>query len=124
MSEIIKISSGAPWENIVGYSRAVRINNTIEISGTTAPGVNEYEQTLAILKLFEKILNDLGANLSNIIRTRIYCIDISKWEEIGKAHGEIFSEIRPTTSMVEISKLINPEILVEIEATAYIPSTI
>ena len=118
MQEIKKIATGSPWEDIVGYSRAIKIGNTIEISGTTAPGDNEYEQTIAIIESVKKVLNELGTGLDHIIRTRIYCTDISKWEDIGKAHGHYFSEIKPVTSMVEVSKLIDPNILVEIEFTA------
>lgn len=118
MSEIKKISTGAPWENIVGYSRAIKIGDVIEISGTTAKGANEYEQTLAIIKIAEKSLKEFGADLSNVIRTRMYCTDITKWEEIGKAHEEFFRTTRPVTTMVEVSKLISPDILVEIEFSA------
>ncbi|WP_282079062.1 RidA family protein [Aquimarina algiphila] len=118
MKEIKKISTGAPWEDIVGYSRAIKIRDVIEISGTTAKGANEYEQTLAIIKIAEKALKEFGADLSNVIRTRMYCTDISQWEEIGKAHGEFFSKTRPVTTMVEVSKLISPDILVEIEFSA------
>jgi len=118
MKEIKKINTGAPWEAIVGYSRAIKIGDTIEISGTTASGANEYEQTVGIIKIAEQALKDLGADLKNVVRTRMYCTDISKWELIGKAHGEFFREIRPVTTLVEVSKLIDPEILVEIEFSA------
>ncbi|MFD2562164.1 RidA family protein [Aquimarina rubra] len=121
MQEIKKIATGSPWEDIVGYSRAIKIGNTIEVSGTTAPGANEYEQTVAIIESVKKVLNDLGADLDNIIRTRIYCTDITKWEEIGKAHGEYFGKIKPVTTMVEVAKLIDPNILVEIEFSAIVP---
>ncbi|AXT49530.1 RidA family protein [Aquimarina sp. BL5] len=121
MKEIKKIATGSPWEDIVGYSRALKIGSTIEVSGTTAPGANEYEQTVAIIESVKKVLNQLDANLSHVIRTRIYCTDISKWEEIGKAHGEYFKEIKPVTAMVEVSKLIDPNILVEIEFSAIVP---
>ncbi|MCK8520271.1 RidA family protein [Aquimarina sp. D1M17] len=120
MKDIKKVSSGAPWEEIVGYSRAIKIGDIIEVSGTTAPGADEYEQTINIIKIAEKALQELGADLSNVVRTRMYCTDISKWEKIGKAHGEFFSEIRPVATMVEVSKLINPEILVEIEFSAVV----
>ncbi len=120
MKEIKKIATGSPWEDIVGYSRAIKIGNTIEISGTTASGKDEYEQTIEIIKIAEKALNDLGADLSNVIRTRIYCTDISTWENIGKAHGAYFGAIKPATAMVEVSKLISPEILVEIEFSAIV----
>lgn len=128
MNKRINIASGAKWENIVGYSRAVRIGSLIEVSGT-APlnveneivGMNDaYEQTKFILQKISKALIEAGGKLEDVIRTRIYVTDISKWEEIGKAHGEIFKEIKPATSMVEVKALISPEFLVEIEATAII----
>ena len=121
------ISSGAKWENVVGYSRAVRIDNIIEISGTVASDGdnvvgkdNEYQQTKYILQKFENILKQADSNLSDIVRTRIYVKNISRWEEVAKAHQEIFGNIKPATSMVEVSNLISPEYLVEIEATAII----
>jgi enamine deaminase RidA (YjgF/YER057c/UK114 family) len=120
------ISSGAPWEDIVGYSRAVKIGNLLEISGTVATdGVtvvgkgNHYEQTKYILTKIEKVLQQAGYSLRDVIRTRMFVTDISRWEEIGKAHGEFFKDIKPVTSMVEISALIDPDYLVEIEVTAY-----
>jgi enamine deaminase RidA (YjgF/YER057c/UK114 family) len=126
MSERINISSGAKWEDIVGYSRAVRIGNIIEVAGTTAVDENgnivgksdPYKQTIFILAKIEKALREAGAELEDIIQTRMYVIDISMWEKIGRAHGEYFKNIRPATSMVEVKALINPEMLVEIEATA------
>ena len=120
-------TEGSPWEPIVGYSRAVKIGNIIEISGTTATVNGEvvgkgdiYEQTKCILQKFEKVLEQYGATMNDVIRTRIFCTDISQWEAIGKAHGEFFSEIKPTTGMYQISKLISEELLVEIEATAIV----
>lgn len=119
--------SGAPWEDIVGYSRAVKAGNIIEISGTIAldeegnsMGTDDpYVQTIEIIRLAERILEKAGSCLENVIRTRIYVIDISMWEDIGRAHGEYFRDIKPATSMVQVSKLIRPESLVEIEFTAH-----
>lgn len=120
-------TEGSPWEPIVGYARAVKIGNVIEISGTTATVNGEvigkddvYLQTKTILQKFEKVLIELGATMNDVVRTRIFCTDISQWEKIGKAHGEFFSEIKPTTGMYQISKLISDDLLVEIEATAVI----
>ena len=119
------ISSGAIWEDIVGYSRAVRIGNTIEVAGTTATEGEEivgkgnpYEQTKYIIRKIEKALTEAGAALEDVVRTRIYITDISHWQEVGRAHGEFFKSIKPASTMVEVSALINPELLVEIEATA------
>ncbi len=121
-------SSGAKWENIVGYSRAVKIGNTVEVTGTVATDENNqvvgpgdaYAQTKYILQKIEKVLNRAGASMNDVVRTRIFVTDIARWEEYGKAHGEFFAGIRPCTTMVEVSKLISPEYLVEIEATAII----
>ncbi|HTQ63686.1 MAG TPA: RidA family protein [Puia sp.] len=121
-------SSGVKWESIVGYSRAVKIGNIIEITGTVATdetgqvlgGDNAYEQTKIIIQKMEKILNQAGASLKDVIRTRMFVTDISRWEEYGKAHGEFFSNIRPCTSMIEVKGLIEPGYLIEIEATAII----
>jgi len=119
------IASGTEWENIVGYSRAVRVGNVIEVSGTVASdGSNvvakddEYLQTKFILKKIESALKEADASLNDVVRTRIYVKDISKWSEVAKAHCEVFGNIKPATSMVEVSSLISPEYLVEIEATA------
>jgi enamine deaminase RidA (YjgF/YER057c/UK114 family) len=121
------VSSGTPWESKVGYSRAVRVGKTIEVSGTTAvtDGVVQhkgdvYRQTQLILAKIEKALEEAGADLHDVVRTRMYVTDISHWEEAGKAHGEFFVHIRPATTMVEVSKLIDPDMLIEIEATAVI----
>ena len=119
-------SSGAKWEDIVGYSRAVRIGNTVEVTGTVAAddnsnvvgGNNAYEQTKFILQKIEKVLEKAGASLKDVVRTRMFVTDISRWEEYGKAHGEFFKDIKPCTSMIEIKGLISPEYLIEIEATA------
>jgi enamine deaminase RidA (YjgF/YER057c/UK114 family) len=122
-------ASGAKWEDIVGYSRAVRIGNLVEVTGTVAVneqneavgGDDAYLQTKFILQKIEKTLEKAGARLSDVIRTRLFVTDISRWDEYGKAHGEFFREIRPCTTMVEVSRLIDPVFLVEIEATAIIP---
>ena len=126
MTKRINISSGAKWEDIVGYSRAVRVGNMIEVAGTTAVdergeivGVdNPYEQTKYILAKIESALIEAGASMKDVVRARMFVTDISKWEEIGKAHGEFFKEIKPAASMIEVKGLINPELLIEIEITA------
>ena len=120
------ISSGAKWEDIVGYSRAVVIGNTIEISGTVAVDAegnlvgrdNPYEQSRFILEKISKVLEEAGFAMQDVIRTRMFVTDIKHWEQIGKAHGEFFKEIKPTTSMIEVKGLISPDYLVEIEVTA------
>jgi enamine deaminase RidA (YjgF/YER057c/UK114 family) len=122
-----KISSGSPWEDIVGYSRAVRVGNIIEVAGTTSmdgdilTGKGDlYAQTVFIFKKIEKALIDAGATLKDVVRTRMFVTDITRWEEAGKAHGEFFKEIRPVSTMVEVSKLIHEELLIEIEVTAIV----
>jgi enamine deaminase RidA (YjgF/YER057c/UK114 family) len=121
-------SSGAKWEDIVGYSRAVKIGNVIEVTGTVAVDENgllvgkddAYAQTKFIIEKIEKILQRAGASLKDVVRTRMFVIDISRWEEYGKAHGEFFKNIKPCTSMIEVKGLIEPDYLIEIEATAII----
>lgn len=122
------IASGAKWENSIGYSRAVRVGDVIEVAGTTAMDEhgnvvgkdNLYEQTKYAIGKIEKALAAAGASLRDVVRTRMFVTDISKWEDIGKAHGEFFKDIKPATTMVEVKALINPELLIEIEATAIV----
>ncbi|HSU27939.1 MAG TPA: RidA family protein [Chitinophagaceae bacterium] len=121
-------SSGAKWEDIIGYSRAVRVDNLVEVTGTVAvddknelvgPG-DAYAQTKYIIQKIEKVLARAGASLKDVVRTRMFVTDISRWEEYGRAHGEFFKEIKPCTTMLEVGALIAPEYLIEIEATAVI----
>jgi len=121
-----RYSSGTPWEPLAGYSRAIRVGNTIHVSGTTATDTagnivgagDPYQQTIQTIRNIETALHALGGKLTDIVRTRIYVVNIEDWQIIARAHGEIFGEIRPTATMVEVSRLIDENMLVEIEAEA------
>jgi len=122
-----RITSGTKWEDIVGYSRAIRVGNIIEVAGTTAMDGDQligkddvYAQTKFIIQKMEKALKEADSSLEDVVRTRIYVTDISRWEEVGRAHGEFFSEIKPASLMVEVSGLVSPDMLVEIEMTAIV----
>lgn len=122
-----RITSGTKWEDMVGYSRAIRVGNIIEVAGTTAMDGDQligkddvYAQTKFIIQKMEKALKEADSSLEDVVRTRIYVTDISRWEEVGKAHGEFFREIKPASLMVEVSGLVSPDMLVEIEMTAIV----
>lgn len=122
-----KYASGAKWESIVGYSRAIKVGNTIQVAGTTASdeqgnivGIGDpYAQTVQILQTIEKALKHFGADMSHVYRTRMFVTNIDHWQEVGRAHGEFFADVRPVATLVEVSNLVSPELLVEIEVEAY-----
>lgn len=114
------VSSGSPFEDRVGYSRAVRVGPLIAVAGTTAPGDDATAQTREVFRRIEIALREVGATLADVIRTRMYVTDIARWEAVAAVHSEIFGEVRPVATMVEVTALISPELLVEIEVDAYV----
>ncbi len=128
MEKRIRIHTNAKWEDQIGYSRAVKAGSTIEISGTSAidrdriiaPG-DPYQQTRFIIQKIERAINEAGGSLNDVVRTRIYVTNIKDWEAVGRAHGEFFKDIKPATTMIEVTSLIDPNFVVEIEATAILP---
>ncbi len=121
MAERINVSSGSPYESAVGYSRAVRIGPYVAVAGTTGNGDDVGSQTRDALRRIELALRDVGATLRDVVRTRIFVTDITRWQEVGAVHAEVFGEITPAATMVEVSALIDPALEVEIEADAYVP---
>jgi len=123
------ISSGGPWEGVIGYSRAVRVGNFVSVAGTTAAepngtiygGDNAYLQARRCFEVIAKALEEAGSRIEDVVRTRMFVTDISRWEEFGRAHGEFFAHVKPAATMVEVARLIDPAILIEIEVDAIIP---
>lgn len=131
MTERVRVTTGSPWEPLVGYCRAIRVGNQVEVAGTTSMcdgkviGENDaYAQTTYILQIITDALNEVGASMSDVVRTRMFVTDITKWEEIGRAHGEFFRDICPVATMVEVKALIDPALLVEIEVQAILADTV
>jgi enamine deaminase RidA (YjgF/YER057c/UK114 family) len=116
----LNVSSGSTFESTVGYSRAVRVGPHVVVAGTTAPGEDVSAQTREVLRRIDVALQEAGSSLADVVRTRMFVTDISKWREVGAVHAEVFGDIRPVTTMVEVSALISPELLVEIEVDAYV----
>jgi enamine deaminase RidA (YjgF/YER057c/UK114 family) len=121
MADRLNVSSDSPFEDQVGYSRAVRIGSLVVVAGTTAPGEGAAAQAREVLRRIESALSECGASMSDVVRTRMFVTDIARWPEVAAVHAEVFAAIRPVTTMVEVSALIAPELLVEIEADAYVP---
>jgi len=121
MADRLNVSSDSPFEDRVGYSRAVRIGPLVVVAGTTAPGEGAAAQAREVLRRIESALSECGASMSDVVRTRMFVTDIARWPEVAAVHAEVFAAIRPVTTMVEVSALIAPELLVEIEADAYVP---
>jgi enamine deaminase RidA (YjgF/YER057c/UK114 family) len=118
---VLRVSSGSPFEDVVGYSRAVRAGSRVVVAGTTAPGDDIVDQAREALRRIEKALGQCGATLADVVLTRTYVTDVSRWQDVGAVHAEFFGDIRPVTTMVEVSALVSPDLFVEIEAEAYVP---
>lgn len=114
------VLSGAPWESIYGYSRAVRVGDTIAVAGTTSPGADAYEQAKGALAIIDKALSELGGSLGDVVRTRMFVVDMAHADLVGRAHGEVFADIKPASTMVEVKRLIRDDLVVEIEADAIV----